>query len=242
MRLPIPVVLLLFMIGLSETMPAQRCGLGRVCPHPRSDSTAIKEAAAFDRIVASMGLEPLRRLRLSPEEWEMRWWTRGFADVMIGISMMIHLSGNARSLTAESIAYWAIDAGKTLDSMGWHDDKGRGWRNHTIAAYDCARVERRPPFELCYRSPLSPETSRTVRNVFEAFGGWDLPDQSAAEERDGVLDGGGFLVELLRGAAYRNYGYDNSNYGSGLWARADSLRVAISCAAGWRVQKCLQRH
>jgi hypothetical protein len=107
-----------------------------------------------------------------------------------------------------------------------------------IAWNHCARVDRRPPVEVC-EVRLPAERARALHDAFQRFDGWDLPDQSQGEYRRFVFDGSGFFVEVLRNGGYRNYGFDNAELvGYGLYARAAKLEAAWWCAAGTRTKDC----
>jgi hypothetical protein len=218
--------------------PGTSCGLGWVCPRPRSDSAQMAEAAAFDQSSRAIGIGPLRTTELAPDQWEIRWWSRGFVNAETGISSMLRVTGTADSIRATNYVLWQKDLERFYDSLSWRDERGRKRRQSMIAWYKCARVERRPPVEVCH-SPITAEQARAFRNAFQRFGGWDLPDQSQGEPRHLTLDGGGWLIEVVRNGRYRNYGFDNpEDVGYGLWERATILTTALACAAGLRTEKC----
>jgi len=218
--------------------PGPRCTLGWECPRPRSDSAQIAEAAEFDQASRAIGIGPLRTTKLTADQWEIRWWSRGFVDAETGFSSMMRVTGNTDSVGATLYVLWPRANERFHDSVSWRDEKGRKFRPSMIAWFQCARVERRPPVEVCH-SPLSAERTRAMLEAFERNGGWDLPDQSEAETRNLTLDGGGFLVEIARNGGYRNYGYDNADrVGYGLWAKATELARAWWCAAGRRTENC----
>jgi hypothetical protein len=193
---------------------------------------AQAQRAQFDSTTRLLGLQPLQAAG-APGAWEVRIWTAGFVDDETGLSSLVRFWGRDSSVVhGEYITYWKRDAGRGIDSIWRAAGRTDTWREDVIRRHRCRWTRHRSDLEWCERSPAPDSVWRSVLASFNANDGWTLVDELAAPQRRRmVLDGNGWVVELVRDGTYRRYGYQNPDSSEGgPWARAAALERAVFCA------------
>lgn len=152
-------------------------------------------------MVAAARLEPIRRVRLSAGEREIRMWYRGGLPEHV-----IRIRASRDTVRGEVIVFWPVEA--VADSAC--GPAPQVFLRPTLAA-KCDTIVQHATVGVCRGRFARRPDWRRVLAALDANGAWSLPDESAMPLIGNTVTVDGYMigVEMRDGARFRAWEYAN---------------------------------